>query len=118
MAAPQWGSEGMPLRRIWNFRHSEILSRTILQALHQLSTPRRFPSVGINWCIVFSANTAYTIRVIFTKPSKDACLIGIICSHHVHQAQPASLVPRPKEEEGPGFSRLRMRLIISDLTTC
>ena len=32
-----------------------------------------------------------------------------------------SLVPRPKEEEeeekGPGFSRLRMRLII-DLTTC
>ena len=32
-----------------------------------------------------------------------------------------SLVPRPKEEEeekGPGFSHSRMRLIISDLTTC
>ena len=31
-----------------------------------------------------------------------------------------SLDPRPKEEEeekGPGFSRSRMRLIISDLTT-
>ena len=32
-----------------------------------------------------------------------------------------SLVPRPEEGEekkGPGFSRSRMRLIISDLTTC
>ena len=30
----------------------------------------------------------------------------------------SSLVPQPKEEKGPGFSRSRMRLIISELTTC
>ena len=35
MAASLWGSGGMPPRKIWNFRHSEILSRAILQALHQ-----------------------------------------------------------------------------------
>ena len=32
----------------------------------------------------------------------------------------SNLVPRPEEEEekGPGFGCSRMRLIISDLTTC
>ena len=35
---------------------------------------------------LLSVPTQPILEVLFTKPSKDICLIGIICSHHVHQA--------------------------------
>ena len=74
MAAPLWGSGGMPPRKIWNFRHSEILSRAILQALHQspvhccswgtkgaaqLGLAWRFTSTGLDGCTIFSAKIFY-----------------------------------------------------------
>ena len=68
--------------------------------------PWRFTSAGLNRCTIFSAKTVYarsiwpcrfpscallsaptrpTLEVLFTKPIKDVCLIGIICSHHVRE---------------------------------
>ena len=38
--------------------------------------------------------SAPTQRYFFTKPSKDVCLVGIICSHHVHQACMCRNIPR------------------------
>ena len=121
MAAPLWGFGGMPPRKIWNFRHSEILSRAILQALHQspvhccswgtkgvaqlglegspvleltssalkYSMPEvhleGFPALESTSALL-STLTQLILEVLFTKPSKDVCLIDIICSHRMHQA--------------------------------
>ena len=74
MAAPLWGSGGMPPRKIWNFRHSEILSRAMLQVLHQspvhccswstkgaaqLGLAWRFTSTRLDRSTIFSTKIFY-----------------------------------------------------------